>query len=267
LTDASKSSSPAPASTGGRTTGLLLAAWTLAVFFAFFAFFILLANLLALAPEPIGPRAADFAEGARVTLMLTLAAGAAGLGMGVLAGLARLSKNPLLNLPASAYVWVVRGTPLLVQILFVYLALPAIFPWLRLSDFNSAVLALGLNVGAYNAEVVRAGVTAVPRGQTEAARSLGLTGFQTMTGIVLPQAFRVAVPPLVNNLIALLKDTSLASVTGLLELTLVGQRLQAETFQPVPVLITSASIYLALTTVMTLFTNQLERRLAAGQKR
>ncbi|HWG84700.1 MAG TPA: amino acid ABC transporter permease [Deinococcales bacterium] len=267
MTEEAKSASRSPAAAGGRTTGLLIAGWTLALLAAFFLFFIVLAQVLSLAPEPIGPRAADFAEGARTTLLLTLASGAAGMVLGVLAGLARLSRSPFLRAPAGLYVWVIRGTPLIVQILFVFLALPVIFPILRLSDFQSAVIALAFNVGAYNAEVVRAGVLSVPRGQSEAARSLGLSGFQTMRSIILPQAFRVAVPPLVNNLVALLKDTSLTTVIGLLELTQVAYRLQSETFQPVPVLITSASIYLALTTVMTFFTDALERRMAASGKR
>jgi len=131
----------------------------------------------------------------------------------------------------------------------------------QLNEFWSAVIALSLNVGAYNAEVIRAGILAVPRGQTEAARSLGLSGAQTMTTVILPQALRIVVPPLVNNLVALLKDSSLASSIALLELTLAGQRVSSESFLPIPVLTTVAGVYLALTTVMTFFTDQLERRL------
>lgn len=101
----------------------------------------------------------------------------------------------------------------------------------------------------------------MPRGQTEAARSLGLSGPQTMTTVILPQALRIVVPPLVNNLVALLKDSSLASSIALLELTLAGQRVSSESFLPIPVLTTVAGVYLALTTVMTFFTDQLERRL------
>jgi len=234
---------------------------------AFLGLFWLISQALALAPEPIGPNAELFAEAARTTLLLTLASGGFGLVAGVLAGLAKLSRLAVLRLPATFYVWIVRGTPLVVQILFVYLALPAIIPGLRLSDFASATLALALNVGAYNAEVVRAGVLAVPRGQTEAARSLGLSGLGTLSSVVLPQAFRIAVPPLVNNAVALLKDSSLAYVIGVLELTNAGYRVQAESFLPVPVLATVAAVYLTLTTVLTALTNLLERRLALGRAR
>ena len=122
------------------------------------------------------------------------------------------------------------------------------------------MIALALNVGAYNAEVIRAGILAIPRGQTEAARSLGLSGAQTMRTVVLPQALRIVVPPLVNNLVALLKDSSLASSIALLELTLAGQRVSSESFLPIPVLTTVAVVSLALTSVMTNFTDQLERR-------
>ena len=133
----------------------------------------------------------------------------------------------------TLYVWAVRGTPLLVQVLFVYFALPRIVPGLQLSDFGSAAVALAVNVGAYNAEAIRAGIIAIPKGQTEAARSLGLSPLQTFRDVVFPQAFKIALPPLVNNVVALLKDSSLAYVIGVVELSNVGNRLQAATFEPV----------------------------------
>lgn len=256
--------------TQDRTCGLAflrgLALTALAVA-AFLALFQLITIVLRLVPEPIGPNAELFVEGARLTLLLTIVSGVLGLVLGLLAGLAKLSANPVVRAPAAAYVWLVRGTPLLVQILFVYYGLPEIFPWLTLNDFLAAAVALGLNVGAYNAEVVRAGILAVPRGQTEAARSLGLTGLQTLAAVVVPQAVRITVPPLVNNLVALLKDSSLASVIGLLELTLTGNRVRAESFAPVPVLATVAAVYLTLTTALTFLTSRLERRLARGRSR
>lgn len=231
----------------------------------FYLLFWVISFVLQHAPEPIGSRAELFVEGARTTLALTVVSGSIGLVIGVLLGLARISRLWIARAPAGFIIWVVRGTPLLVQILFVYNALPVLLKALnidvQLNEFNSAVLALAMNVGAYNAEVVRAGILAVPRGQNEAARSLGLSGVQTMTTIVLPQALRIVIPPLVNNLVALLKDSSLASAISLLELTLAGTRVSAETFQPVPVLTTIAAVYLTLTTVMTFFTDALERRL------
>ncbi len=216
-------------------------------------------------PEPIGPAARAFGEGARTTVLLTLISGAFGLVLGVATALAATSRNLGLRLVAQGYVWVIRGTPLITQILFVYFALPAILPGLRLPDFWAAVVALSLNVGAYNAEVVRAGILAIPRGQTEAAIALGLPRLLVLRLVILPQAFRLSLPPLVNNLVALLKDSSLAYTIGVVELSLIGNRVQAESFQPVPVFITVACVYLALTTVLTCFTQALERWL--GQPR
>ena len=200
-----------------------------------------------------------------MTLRLTVWSGILGLLVGTLVGLGRLSRNVVARGVASFYIWIIRGTPLFVQILFIYNALPPILESvginLTLDEFASGVLALTLNVGAYNAEVIRAGIAAVPRGQSEAARSLGLGALQTMTSIVLPQALRIVTPPLVNNLVGLLKDTSLVSTIALLELSLVGSRISSETFLPVPTLTTVALVYLALTTVLTFFTSVLERRL------
>ena len=220
----------------------------------------LMAMPLALAPEPIGNNAQYFAEGTRVTVQLTLIAGLVGIVIGVLAALGRTSRLPPLRWIAGLYIWVVRGTPLLVQILFVFLALPTLVPALRLDDFASACVALAFNVGAYNAEAIRAGLLAVPKGQIEAARSLGLSSWHTFMDVTFPQAFKVALPPLVNNTVALLKDSSLAYAIGVVELTNVGNRIQAATFQPLPTLITTALIYLILTTVMTQISGAVERR-------
>jgi len=220
----------------------------------------LIALPLAWAPEPIGSNAQYFAEGTRVTVELTLVAGLSGVVMGVLAALGKLSRFLPFRWLASGYIWVIRGTPLLVQVLFVFLALPSIVPALRLSDFASACVALAFNAGAYNAEAIRAGLLAVPKGQIEAARSLGLNRWFTFIDITFPQAFKISLPPLVNNFVALLKDSSLAYAIGVVELTNVGNRIQAATFQPVPILITTASIYLLLTTVMTQVSDAVERR-------
>lgn len=218
-------------------------------------------SLLAHLPEPIGPRADLFIEGARATLALTGVAGVSGLVVGLALGLGKLSTAAWLRWPASAIVALLRGTPLLVQILFAYYGLPALVPQLELSEFSAAAMALAFNVGAYNAEVVRAGILAVPRGQIEAGLSLGFTHLQTLRLVVVPQAFRITLPPLVNNLVALLKDSSLASSIGLLELTLAGNRISSETFRPVPVLTTIAVIYLIQTSAVTGLAHLLERKL------
>jgi len=216
--------------------------------------------LLSWLPEPIGSSAQTFAQGAYTTLGLTLVSGVLGLVLGTATALARTSRWALLRWIARLYLWVIRGTPLLVQILFVYFALPLLVPGLRLPDFWAAMLALGLNAGAYNSEAIRAGLLAVPQGQTEAARALGLGRQHVFFDVVMPQAFKMALPPLVNNFVALLKDSSLAYVIGVVELTNVGNRLQSETFQPIATLGTVALTYLVLTTLVTQATQALEYR-------
>jgi len=215
---------------------------------------------LALAPEPIGNNAQLFADGARVTVALTVVSGAIGLLLGVLGALGKVSRLAPLRWAAGFYIWVMRGTPLLVQVLFVYFALPEISPLFRFSEFSAAVIALALNVGAYNAEALRAGLLAVPRGQLEAARSLGLSRWHTFIDISFPQAFKIALPPLVNNIVALLKDSSLAFTIGVVELTNAGSQVKSSSFQAVPVFVATAVIYLLLTTVMTQISDAVERR-------
>lgn len=220
-----------------------------------------LGSVLALLPEPIGDNAEQFALGARTTLWLTAISGAAGLVLGMLAALARNSGIPWLSHVAGGYIWLIRGTPLLVQILFVYFALPVLVPGWNLPEFSAAVLALAINVGAYNAEAIRAGLMAVPTGQRHAAQALGMRPAQVLQTVVLPQALRISLPPLANNLVALLKDSSLAFAIGVVELTNVGNRVQSVSFQPVATLATTACIYLALTTLVAWFSDALEHRM------
>lgn len=235
--------------------GLLLFLWGMAV-------------PLSYAPAPIGPAAQQFAEGSRITVLLTLIAGVAGVVLGVLAGLGKLSSFAPLRWVCDFYVWLIRGTPLLLQILFVWLVVPSLLPAsMQISDFACAAIALALNVGAYNTECVRAGILAVPQGQVEAARALGLSPLQTFMDVVLPQSMRVALPALANNLASLVKDSSLAYAISVVELTMVGYRIQAESYQPIPVFLTTATIYLILTTAFTTLTSALESQLDVGRKR
>ena len=239
----------------GAMIGLLLFLWGLAI-------------PLSAAPAPIGAAAEQFAEGARITAWLTLIAGIAGVALGVTAGIGKLSNFLPLRWLCNFYVWLIRGTPLLLQIMFVWLVIPSIMPeGIELSDFACAAIALSLNVGAYNTECVRAGILAVPHGQVEAAKALGLTPLQTFIDVVLPQSFRVALPALANNLASLVKDSSLAYAISVVELTMAGYRVQAESYQPIPVFLTTAVIYLILTTAFTTLTAALEARLDVGQKR
>ncbi|WP_243029666.1 amino acid ABC transporter permease [Thermus altitudinis] len=228
--------------------------------------------LMGFGPERAASAGAAMALGAEITLKLTFISSLAGLVIGVFAGMFRLSRRPWVQLPASFYIWVTRGTPLLVQILFAYNALPLLLQPLWpaaqqvLTPYWAAFIALSFNVGAYNAEVVRAGIQAIPKGQWEAAWSLGLTPADTMRFVILPQALRIVVPPLVNNVVALLKDSSLASVIALTELALSGQRIISATFRPVEVYLAVAAIYLLLTTILTFFTNLLEKRLQVATR-
>lgn len=227
-----------------------------------------MATPLSYAPEPIGPAAQLFAEGTRVTVGLTVVSGLAGLILGVLVGLGNLSPIKPIRWFCACYVWVLRGTPLLLQILFVWLVLPTLLPaeW-TLSDFTLAAIALSLNIGAYNSECVRAGILAVPHGQIEAAKALGFSPFQTFWDIVLPQSMRIALPALANNLASLVKDSSLAYAISVVELTMVGYRIQAESYQPIPVFLTVGAIYLILTTAFTTMTTAIEQMLDRGRKR
>lgn len=229
-------------------TLLMLAMWLIAI-------------PLSYVPEPIASNAAMFADGTRTTLKMTLVAAVFGILLGLMAALGKLSGFAPARYLAGFYIWIIRGTPLLVQILFVFLALPVLLPWLVLDDFTSACVALAFNAGAYNAESIRAGLLAVPRGQTEASRSLGLSRGYTFFDVVFPQAFKISLPPLVNNFIALLKDSSLAYAIGVVELTNVGNRLQAATFEPLPALMTTALIYLLLTTLLTQISSAVEKRM------
>ena len=247
-----------------------------------FALFELLARglevylgLLNFTPSKVPYYANSLRHGAEVTLKLTVISALAGLVIGLFAGVSKLSKNPIFRLPATFYIWLVRGTPLIVQILFAFNALPSLLEpvWTPLERLGlppvqnvltrywAAFLALAFNVGAYNAEVIRAGILAIPKGQWEAAQSLGLSQAQVMRYIVVPQAIRIVVPPLVNNVVALLKDTSLAYVIGLFELVTAGQRIISATFRPVPIYAAVAAVYLLLTSLLTIFTNWMERRL------
>jgi polar amino acid transport system permease protein len=214
-----------------------------------------LGAMLSRVPEPIGPVAGVFAEGTRVTMELTVVASLAGLVIGVLTTMAQVSRIPPLRWLAGTYVWVFRGTPLLIQVFFIFSALSS------LTDFSSAAVALALNVGAYNSVAIRGGLEAIPKGQTEAARSLGLSPLQTFFHVVFPQGIKIALPSLVNNVVSLLKDSSLAYTIGVLELANAGNRLSASTFQPRITYLATGAIYLVLTTLLTQISNAIEHRL------
>ncbi len=201
-------------------------------------------------------------KGALLTLEISAVSLILGLVAGLTAALCILANNPLLRWAGRFYVWLIRSTPLLVQLFLIYFGLPQF--GIDLSPFWSGVLALALNTGAYNAETIRGGILAVPRGQVEAARSLGMSAGQTMRRIVLPQAARLIIPPLGNNFVILIKDTSLVSTITLVELTLTAQRLIGSTYRPFEMYLMAAFLYAILTTGAALLLRLYENRTRRG---
>ncbi|BDP43441.1 amino acid ABC transporter permease (plasmid) [Deinococcus aetherius] len=200
-------------------------------------------------------------RGTQITLSLTLLASVFGLALGFVGALGRTSRVWPLRALAGVYIEIFRGTPLLVQLFFLFFALPQIVPQLRLSPFNTAVLGLSLFTGAYAAEIIRGSLNAVDRGQTEAARALGLKPLQVLRLVLVPQAARVAVPALGNQFIGLLKDSSLASVITVTELLLTTRGLVSVTYQPVPLYLAIGLIYFLLSNVAARLFRRLESRL------
>lgn len=190
----------------------------------------------------------ELLAGASTTLWLSGVSIVFGLLLGLSFGVASVCPVRALNVVARIYADTVRGTPLLVQIFFLYYALPSL--GITLSAPAAGILALGINSGAYVAEIVRGGILAVPRGHVEAARSLGLSYTHTMRGIVLPQSMFLVLPPLTNEFITLVKATSLVSTIAIAELLRTGQHIIARTFAPIEVYLGVALIYLAMNLVL-----------------
>lgn len=196
------------------------------------------------------------------TLGFALAAMLLGLPLGFLVALSRLSRFAALRGVSSVFVSFIRGTPLLVQIFVIYYGLPSL--GLTLNPVAGGVIALTLNAAAYLSETIRAAILSIPKGQREAATSLGLSGSQTMRLIVLPQAARVALPSLSNTLIGLVKDTSLVSVITVVELLRSAQLVIARTFEPFGPYLAAALIYWVISSLLELVQRALERRFARG---
>lgn len=222
-------------------------------------------------------------EGLVVTIELTVISMVIGIVLGVILAVMRLSPNPLLSRASWLYIFFFRGTPVLVQLLFWY-NLAALYPKLALgipfgpafvhpdvntliTAFRAAILGLGLNEGAYMAEIVRAGIISVDEGQTDAAQSLGMTRVQTLRRIVLPQAMRVIIPPTGNETISMLKTTSLASVITVAELLFAAQLIYSVNFKPIPLLIVASIWYLVCTSILYVGQHYLERYYGRGATR
>jgi polar amino acid transport system permease protein len=222
----------------------------------------------------------DVVHGLVVTLELTVVSMAIGIVLGVVLAVMRLSPNPLVTGASWFYIWFFRGTPILVQLLF-WNFISALYPKISfgipfgpeffsvdantlITPFVAAILGLGLNEGAYMAEIVRAGILSVDEGQTDAAHALGMTRLQTMRKIVLPQAMRVIIPPTGNETISMLKTSSLVSVIAIKDLLYSVQLIYAVNYKQIPLLMVASIWYLIFTTLLSIGQYYVERRFGRG---
>lgn len=197
-------------------------------------------------------------SGLTVTLPLTLISFVLSFVLGLLLALVQVANVKVLKQFASFYIWFFRGTPLIVQLFIIFYGLPSF--GIYLDGFTAAVLGFGLNLGAYNAEVFRSSIQAVPKGQLEAAYMVGLSYPQAMLHIVLPQAFQIAFPSLFNNLISLLKDTSLAASITVVDMFTEAQRIISAKYEPFALYMELAVIYLLFSTLLTYLQRFLEKK-------
>ncbi len=191
------------------------------------------------------------------TVPLTILSFALGLLLGLGVAIIRISNQKFVNMVVSGYVWIIRGTPLLVQLFIIFYGLPKI--GLTLDAYLAAIIGFTLNVGAYSSETIRAAILSVDRGQWEASHALGLSKIQTLRLVVFPQAFKVAIPPLFNSFISHVKDTSLAAAITYTELFRVAQQITARTYEPLLLYSEAALIYLMFCTVLTALQTKLEK--------
>jgi polar amino acid transport system permease protein len=222
-------------------------------------------------------------EGLLLTLELTVIAMVIGVLLGIILAVMRLSPNPMVSGGSWLYIWFFRGTPVLVQLIFWYY-IAALYPKISLGipfgpsfvhpdanslikPFTAGVLGLGLNEGAYMAEIVRAGIISVDEGQGDAARALGMTRLQTMRRVVLPQAMRVIIPPTGNETISMLKTTSLVSVIAVADLLYAVQNIYSSNFKTIPLLIVASIWYLVCTSILYVGQYYLERYYGRGASR
>ena len=206
----------------------------------------------------------NFVNGLGTTLLLALVSVSVGCLIGALVAIMRLSKSKVLGGIATVYTEIIRDTPLLLQLYFFYFLLPDLLPALRLSKFTCIAIALIFNSGAYMSEIFRSGIQSIDRGQTEAARSLGLSASQTMTRIVLPQAFKNVLPAMCNEFVAITKETSLASTFYVGDLMTQYQTISGKTYLVLEPLIIIGVIYFVVTFTMSKFVALLEKKLKEG---
>ena len=198
-------------------------------------------------------------RGATVSLQIAAMGCLIGFSLGTILGLLQTHKSWLIRMPVIFYTTIVRGTPMLIQIYFIFFLLPEL--GIKISAFWSAIIAIGLNSGAYISNIIRSGIASVGKGQIEAAKVLGLKPMQITRYIILPQAIRVVLPALGNEFITLVKDSSLASLIGVAELSREGSLIKSRTYDALSVYFAVAIIYLIVTTLLSVGISYLENRM------
>lgn len=209
-------------------------------------------------------------EGLKLTVLVSLVSIAIGMVIGLLVCLMKMSRNIVLRAIAGVYIWIIRGTPMLVQALIVFFGIPQLIQiWVKGFHFTAltaGIITLSLNAGAYLAEIYRGGIMAVPKGQNEAARSLGLSKGKTMLKVVLPQAFKFSIPSLVNQFIITIKDTSILTVIGMSEIVNQAQRYVGTTYVFFETYSVVALMYLAIISILMIISNYIEKKLKYERK-
>ncbi|NGX63159.1 MAG: L-cystine transport system permease protein YecS [Candidatus Anoxychlamydiales bacterium] len=198
-------------------------------------------------------------KGVLVTLQISFFASIFGFFFGLILGFLNSTKNRLINSIVTTYVTIIRGTPMLVQIIMIFYLLPALN--INISPVSSAMIAIGINSSAYVSQIIRSGISSVSVGQIEAAKVLGLNKFQTALLIVLPQAIRITLPTLSNEFITLIKDSSLASIIGVMELSKQGSIIRSRTYDAFSILFIVAAIYLFMTSLLTFIMKRVEKKM------
>ncbi len=203
-------------------------------------------------------------EGLKVTIVISVAAILIGMVIGLLTCLMGMSKSKILKGIAAVYVWIIRGTPMIVQAFLVFFAMPQVIqltdPSFRINAFQAGLITLSINAGAYLSEIFRGGIQAVPKGQTEAARSLGMTQSKTLLRVVLPQAFKFSIPALVNQFIITVKDSSILSVIGLAEVVNKAKTYVGTTYQFFATYILVAVYYLVVISILMIISKYVEKK-------
>ena len=233
----------------------LFTAWRV----AFFGAIAIIVYLAVFRPDPYLAIMKFVPDGILVTFEVTVLSIILALVIGLFTGLGRIAKNPLINGIASLYVEVIRGIPLLVQLFYIYFALGRL---IQMPPLPSAVLAMGICYGAYMGEIFRAGIQSIPKGQTEAARSLGMTQSQSMYHVILPQAFKTILPPVGNEFVALLKDSSLVSILAVADLLRRGREFAAESFNYFETYTVVALVYLIITLFLSKLISIMEEKIS-----